>query len=196
MNTQQTIVHCKFIRHGRTQANLEKRYIGRTDEPLLKGEERSFGDWKDCVADVVYTSPMKRCVQTSAYIFPDKEPVIIEDFREIDFGKFEMKNYQELQDDANYIRWIESNGTLAFPNGESRGDFMKRCMNGFHQMIADITRNYYGYSEVSVACVVHGGTIMAILSQLLGGDYFDYQCANGQGYEVNLCIKDGNHIHK
>ena len=31
------------------------------------------------------------------------------------------------------------------------------------------------------ACfVVHGGTIMAILSQIAGGDFYDYQVENGE----------------
>jgi hypothetical protein len=30
--------------------------------------------------------------------------------------------------------------------------------------------------------VVHGGTIMMLISQYYGGEYFDYQVANGKGY--------------
>ena len=34
--------------------------------------------------------------------------------------------------------------------------------------------------------VVHGGTIMAVLSSLTGGEYFDFQVKNGEGYETVL----------
>ena len=33
---------------------------------------------------------------------------------------------------------------------------------------------------------------MAILSSLTGGDYYDYQLKNGQGYEIELSIKNNN----
>ena len=35
-------------------------------------------------------------------------------------------------------------------------------------------------ADITVACVVHGGTVMAICSRLLSGDYFDYQIKNGE----------------
>ena len=31
---------------------------------------------------------------------------------------------------------------------------------------------------------------MAIMSSLTGGDYYDYQVKNGQGYEIELSIKN------
>ena len=43
----------------------------------------------------------------------------------------------------------------------------------------------------SVSAVVHGGTIMALLSHFLGGEYFDYQAKCGQGYSGRLAFKAG-----
>ena len=41
-----------------------------------------------------------------------------------------------------------------------------------------------------IGAIVHGGTIMALLSRFYGGDYFDYQVPNGTGY---ICtVKDQN----
>ena len=45
--------------------------------------------------------------------------------------------------------------------------------------------------EITAAMVVHGGTIMSLLSFYGEGDYFDYQTANGSGYSCRLEIKDG-----
>ena len=39
-----------------------------------------------------------------------------------------------------------------------------------------------------VGIVVHGGTIMSLLSRYYGGEYFDYQVSNGGGY---LCTMQG-----
>lgn len=42
----------------------------------------------------------------------------------------------------------------------------------------------------TIGMIVHGGTIMALLSRYGKGDYFEYQTANGRGY---ICtVKDMN----
>ena len=43
-----------------------------------------------------------------------------------------------------------------------------------------------GEQVTEVVCVVHGGTIMALLSHFAGGEYFDYQCKNGEGYRCQV----------
>ena len=62
-----------FIRHGKTAGNLEKRYIGRTDESLCsKGKDKLLRrTYPDC--KTVITSGMKRCIQTAEIIYPNKK---------------------------------------------------------------------------------------------------------------------------
>ena len=145
---------------------------------------------------------MKRCVQTAELLF-ERNPILIPEWKEIDFGQFEGKNYEELKDDPCYQKWIDSNGTLPFPGGESREQFIRRSMEGFDRMMYDIlkrsekntgiqtdTDSQYlkcdRGTEIPVTAVVHGGTIMAVLSSLTGGEYFDFQVKNGEGYETVL----------
>ena len=109
-----------------------------------------------------------------------------QDWREMDFGDFEGKNYQDLNGDPDYQRWIDSGGVTAFPGGESRDEFVKRSMAGLEFCIECMK----DYKQKSAVCIVHGGTIMAIMSSLTGGDYYDYQVKNGQGYEIELSIKN------
>ncbi len=102
-----------------------------------------------------------RCIQTANIIYPDKTPIIIDELRETDFGSFEGKNYKELSDNADYIKWIASGGTLAFPGGESMSDATNRTMIGFQKLIAE-SKDYK-----AIVAVVHGGTIMSIIKLLL-----------------------------
>lgn len=110
----------------------------------------------------------------------------------MDFGEFEGKNYIELQKNPNYQAWIDSNGTLPFPGGESRETFIKRCEQGFYRMLIGIKGRLQKMDEkqpsskITAGAVVHGGTIMAILSSFYGGDYFDHQVKNGGGYRCLL----------
>ena len=176
-----------LIRHGKTAGNLEKRYIGRTDEPLCPEGIAALQHCAYPRCSVLVSSPMQRCLQTSAILFPKQKIHIQDAFRECDFGDFEGKNYAALNGDPLYQAWIDSGGTMPFPNGESPDDFRLRCCNGFRQTVSD-------YADAdSIALVVHGGTIMAILSQfsLPHRDYFDWMTDNAHGW---LCAFDGTNL--
>lgn len=177
-----------FIRHGRTPGNAEKRYIGRTDEALIPEtraellERAARGEYGRPM--ILFVSPMRRCIETARIIFPDMEQHVIEEFRECDFGKFEGKNYLELTDDPEYQAWIDSGGTMAFPGGESMAQMSERAMRGFYKAM-DMA------DGMDAAFVVHGGTIMAILSQIAGGDFYDYQIDNGECITFSLDLQEG-----
>ena len=157
-----------LIRHGKTSGNYEKRYVGITDEQMTMEGEREIHIRKYPEADIVFSSPLVRCVRTAKIIYPGKDIILIDDLRETDFGLFEGKNYKELSGNPDYQAWIDGGGVDAFPGGESREDASKRSLRGFYSLIQQAA----DYTNVSVIC--HGGTIMAILSQLFGGDYYSY----------------------
>lgn len=165
-----------LIRHGQTQGNREHRYIGsRTDEPLCpegiaQAQNRQFPP-----VTRVFVSPMRRCLETAALLYPGVPPIVIDDFRECDFGDFENKNYAELNGRADYQAWIDSGGELPFPNGESRAQFAFRCVAAFMRI---------RQQEADCALIAHGGTLMAIMAQLAEpkGNYFDFQVANLDGF--------------
>lgn len=182
-----------FVRHGKTKGNLEKRYIGKTDEDLsLEGiKEIKINIDKKLYppADILFVSPMRRCIQTADLIYPKIKREIINNFRECDFGIFEGKNYIELIGCNEYQKWIDSNGVLPFPEGESREGFSDRCSEAFIQTI----RNNYN-DEITVAYIVHGGTIMSILDKFTNENksYYDFQCKNSYGYICEVYINNDN----
>ncbi len=179
-----------FIRHAATPGNAEKRYIGRTDEPLSNAGIEDLLKHEYPNADLIFASPMKRCIQTAKLIYKDKEIITENDFRECDFGKFEGKNYIELTDDQDYQAWIDSNGTLPFPGGESNSDFKNRCINAFEKTIKSVSKE-----NLTVAYVVHGGTIMSILEYFSEpkSSFYDWHVENGNGYLGILT--DNKHLH-
>ena len=164
--------------------------MGRTDEGLSMEGKRALQAAKNTYPAINYlfTSPMKRCVQTARILYPKQEPSVIPEWVEMDFGDFEGKNYVELKENEYYQRWIDSNGTLPFPNGESREDFKKRCKQGFHKILLQLKSQRQMNGTMTVGLVIHGGTIMSLLSTFCGGEYFDYQVGSGQGY---ICTLNG-----
>lgn len=173
-----------LLRHGATEGNLEKRYIGVTDEPLC---EAGIADLKRKKNEGVYprvsrviASPMRRCLETAKILYPDVVTEVEEAFRETDFGLFEGKNYGELMTDEalkeKYQAWIDSGGHLPFPAGESPEQTTRRCAEAFEKLLPTLTED--------AAMILHGGTLMSILSTYATPrkDYYDYQCDNGEGY--------------
>lgn len=182
------IVKVQLIRHGKTQGNIDKRYIGgRTDEPLYPAgiEELKRLCLEDVYLDneVIFSSPMKRCVETAEIIFGKKNLCLVQEFREIDFGLFEGKTHEELDGNDLYQQWIDSNGTGCIPDGESIAEFKERVFSAFKKIILE------GKYEV-ISAVVHGGVIMAILSALTSRDYYEFMCRNGHGYVFDLSTED------
>lgn len=185
-----------LIRHGKTAGNLLGRYIGsRTDEPLCdEGREELAGKQLPEV-ERLYVSPMKRCVETAEILWPGfdrKKMQKVTDLRECDFGDFENKNYKELSGNGDYQAWIDSNGTLSFPNGESMDAFKSRCLEAFARIVEEVSgaeQEWIASGKTGIfraGIVVHGGTIMAILEQYgyPKAAYFDYQVKNGCGYRL------------
>lgn len=174
-----------LIRHFKTQGNIERRYIGTTDEPLAEGAERAA--FYPPVEQVI-ASPMKRCRQTAEKIYPGCNPICCEDLKECDFGLFEGRNYEQLKDLEAYQKWLDSRGTLPFPSGEEHTVFKERCLGGFIQMVDMLCST----GCKNAAMVVHGGTIMAILEKFDAKrrEFYHWQVKNGEGYAVNLDEND------
>ena len=175
-----------LILHWKTKGNLEKRYIGTTDEPILSGSERDLWEKRlhRILADVrcVAVSPMKRCRESAELLFPGKKQEVCDAFRECDFGQFENRNYEELKNRPEYQRWIDSGGMEAFPGGESRERFAGRCVEGFVQKVTELQER----KIERAAFVVHGGTIMAILEWLdhKQRPFYQWQAENGAVFYV------------
>lgn len=177
-------VEIVLIRHGKTEGNKEKRYIGRTDQPLseegIAGIKENLGRYPS--VEKVYASPMKRTRQTAELIYPGQAPELVDGLREMDMGVFEGKNHAELKNRPSYILWVATRGKISIPEGESMKDFGKRTMDAFTQVLGDMQAEGIKRSAV----VAHGGTIMSIVSQLADDDYYKYMVNNGAGFRLTL----------
>ena len=171
-----------LIRHAKTQGNLEKRYIGRTDEPLcldgVKQAEALFESGKLPRLDTLISSPYLRCTQTAEILYPGMVYKINDDLRECDFGIFEGKTHAELLCNDEYTSWLSTNCLHDIPGGESVTAFKRRCQSAFTG-ITETAGNKSG--EASVAFITHGGCIMAVL------EHFSRPRKEFQEYYVNNC---------
>jgi alpha-ribazole phosphatase len=180
------IIH--FIRHGAIDETLAGKYIGSTDVPLSdKGRlalEELDAQNKYPGAQVVFTSPLKRCIQTCNILYPQQNPLSIPDLRECDFGDWEGKTAEELKSDPNFEKWLSGDNSVKPTNGESNDDFVRRICLMFESMVEGLMKT--GTSESVI--VTHGGVIMTLLAVygLPQAKPFDWTMDNGFGYSLRV----------
>ncbi|KWX73441.1 hypothetical protein AMQ84_22480 [Paenibacillus riograndensis] len=130
-----------LIRHGSTQWNKERRYLGCTDLPLLpvalqqlsaiRGRSALSGEfWRVCCSD------LRRCRETLAAAAPALEHQAIYDsrLREMDFGAWEGCTYEQLKDNKHYRSWIDDPESVTPPGGEAWEEFAGRIDNFWTQL--------------------------------------------------------------
>lgn len=177
-----------LIRNGLTQGSIEGRYIGHTDEDLCETGRKQIIELATTgyfpEVEAVFSSPLKRCVQTAKLIYPDKEPILMKELMECDFGEFEGMTADELANEPTFKDWLKGGKDAAPPFGESNGDFSTRVCNGFIRIIDGVLKS--GTRECAI--VTHGGIIMTILAAfgLPEAPMTDWRVPSGCGYTLNL----------
>ena len=174
-----------LLRHGKTEGNLENRYNGRTDDPLCPlGIQEAEAEPHYPEVPLVYASPLRRAQQTAQIFFPNAAIQTVQDLREMDFGDFEGRTAQEMENDPVYRAWVAGGCVDACPGGEGIPEFAKRTTTAFAASVSDAILR--GESRVGVA--VHGGVIMAVMYAFSGADqpYHAWYVRNCGGFEITL----------
>ncbi len=177
-----------LIRHGYSQANLDGAYCGSTDLPLCaEGEQHLYSMLEDVsypYVDAVYSSPMLRARQTVGILYPEYEPVLVEDLRECSFGEFEGKTLQELKKNDDFNRWVTPGSDFKPAGVDDPEVFFQRCCDGFLWVVDNMMQS--GMHEC--ALVTHAGVIGNILAQFAYPKQapYDWQCGPGGGFTVRI----------
>ena len=169
-----------LIRHGKTGANEKHLYCGSTDLPLSCGGAEELRELNYRVENACFvTSGMLRTEQTLEILFGpmphSREPGL----REMDFGSFEMRSYEQLKDNGDYQAWLSGdNEANVTPGGESGRQMERRVMEAFRKIQA---------SGKNTVIVTHGGVIAAIMGNLFpneGKNRYQWQPKPGRGYLI------------
>lgn len=175
-----------FLRHGKTELNKKSCYLGSTDDGLSEEGMEEIRAIKDKLKvfdfDKVYTSPLKRAVQSCEILY--KNYVIDNRVREINFGLFDGLTNLEVQNryPREYSNWIEDYINYKIPNGES----LKELFDRTEEFINDISSKYK-----RVLVVTHGGVIRCALSLAFDSRDFFYKFQVDHGSVNILSIEEG-----
>lgn len=175
-----------LIRHGATEANERHLYCGRTDLPLSPAGRQKMTEihYPALSGFRFISSGWKRCNETLLALFGSVPYTVESAFREMDFGSFEMRGYEELKEEPAYQQWLSGdNEANPTPGGECGNQMASRSIAAFARIV----------EEGQDTCIVtHGGVISAIMAHYFPGknkNRYQWQPHNGAGYR--LTIHDG-----
>lgn len=175
---------CIFIRHGETDWNLQKRYLGSSDIGLNARGVKQATDLSTTIErdgiSAVYASDLKRATAFARIVFPAHEIKTMPAFREMNFGIFEGLTHEDIvtRHPEIYSRWLNDPFTTSVPQGESFEALSKRV----HAAVASLAVRHRGET---VAVVTHSGPIRAMLHDTPTiQDFWGMRPENGGMYTV------------
>ena len=177
-----------LIRHGMTAEGNAGQYIGHTDVPLSEEGEKQLlkmaEDYEYPQPEVVFASPLKRCLRTAQILYPDVDLIPMRDLIEYNFGEFEGKTAEELENHPVFPRWLAGEPDVDPPFGESSRDFQMRIMQGFCRIVEGLLKT----GTTRAAIVTHGGVITTLLSTfgLPEAPMHEWMMPEGCGYTVRI----------
>lgn len=180
------IIH--FIRHGSIDDTLAGKYIGTADAPLSDRGRMDLRkldyEYKYPGTQVVFTSPLKRCTETAKILYPEQNPLVIDNLSECNFGEWEGKTADELKNDPDFKKWLAGDSSVKPPRGESNADFTRRVCKMFESIVEGLMKT--GTTESVI--VTHGGVIMTLLAVygLPQAKPFEWTMDNGFGYSLRV----------
>lgn len=151
-----------ITRHGQTDWNVQKKVMGRCDEPLnetgLQQAEETRKNLLNTKIDIIICSPIQRAKQTAEVINTDRNIPVVYDERiiERDFGEFEGEQTKDF-DFHGYWNYYKNEQYQSAEN-------IQRFFERIYGFLEDITKRYQGKNVLIVA---HGGVSIPVACFLI-----------------------------
>lgn len=174
----------RLLRHGLTEENVFKRYVGWGDPSLCQEGINRLKQKRNAIPScrMVISSDLKRCVQTAKIYFPNQHIEQWKEFRELNFGKWDGYTFEELKDDPLYQAWLTNPDSVCPPGGETFVDFQTRVNRGIDRLYRYIKKRDVSH----VAIITHSGVIRYWLTRFAPKQrsFWEWHAAYGEGYEL------------
>ena len=159
-----------MVRHGETEWNVTNIFRGRIDIELnqtgIKQAELLAEYLSDTKVDAIYSSPLKRALQTAEAIahYHRLSVEIAPALLDFNFGRWQGLSRQEVKDKykALYTEWLENPHQVQIPDGEKLDDVRKRALGVVESIIAE--------HEGTAVLVSHRVVNKVLICALLGLD--------------------------
>lgn len=155
-----------WVRHGPTHA---KSMVGWSDLPADLSDRAALDRLHDFLPDtaVVISSDLSRAVDTADAIARDRPRLPHDrDLREMNFGDWELKRFDEIEDQDHIRAFWDDPGDVRPPNGESWHEVSARADRAVARLIS-------AHPGCDIVAVAHFGVILTQLQHGLGIGAYD-----------------------
>ena len=154
--------------------------LGQSDPPLSdQGRTDAHRIFSGLEVKRVYSSPLRRALETAAFLRSSSEVTVLDDLSEISLGAWDGKCWEEVQrtDPALANRKSEDWFGVTPPDGESWAAFTTRVMKAL-----DLVRG----GPMPAAIVAHLAVNSVIAASLLGSSPIEFQQAYCEVIEFDV----------
>jgi broad specificity phosphatase PhoE len=158
-----------LVRHGHVEGMSPERFRGRrdidlTDQGVRQAQATAQRIAKEWHPVTIYTSPLRRCLQTAAAIGTacGLGATVLDDLNDLHYGEWEWHTHEEVRTrwPELYECWFAAPQLVRFPHGESLQDLVARMAN-----VVRFVRERR--ADQTVAVVGHSSGNRALLLQML-----------------------------
>ena len=156
-----------LVRHAETEWNRTRRWQGHANPPLNPEGRRQADELARALArdrfDAIYSSDLRRAYETADAVARGRELEVVLDpgLREIDVGEWSGLTTAEIE--SRYVNGFGRHlmGGDGWEHGETHAAMSAR-------VISAVSRIAEAHPDGRVLCVLHGGTIRALLAHAEG----------------------------
>ncbi|MFA9558470.1 histidine phosphatase family protein [Evansella sp. AB-rgal1] len=180
-----------LIRHGITEWNVQKRYLGHTDIGLVERELPKLDPLKIELQkqsyNTIFTSDLRRCKQTLNYLSLRTQFNEDARLREMSFGDWEGKTYEDLKNNLEYQRWLNDWEQYSTPNGESWSEFTSRLDSFLDDLIQWVKTDKINTKQKPIVVMTHGGVIRYFLWKFKAvSSFWELNIKEGQAFRLTV----------
>lgn len=183
-----TVKKWYLIRHGETDFNKKRFFYGKADISINEtGKEQASKIHqllKGRAISRIYTSQLKRTLETAAIIFPDQIPTAYKALNERDFGLWEGRTANEIQVAFPLVweEWLES----PFDVTPSKAEPFQKFKDRVQSIVEEIRET----EDDEIAIVGHLGVLRLIYQFLVDPEADFWSIDIPQGTVLLLEDKD------
>lgn len=190
--------HIFLLRHGATQKENGRKYIGQSDPPLGEEGHQQAVRLRQALADsdirAAYSSDLSRCVRTAEIVLGRRGMAVVAkpDLREVAMGEWEGHFRSDIA--SLFPEEYKAHGEDPENHRVKGGESLREC----HERVVEAFDDIVATSQGDILIAAHGSTNRLILCHLLGmpiGNLFrlgqDHGCMNiirldDTGYRLTL----------
>ena len=188
LNKWKKAIQISFFRHFKTPYN-DGSYLGQGRNPSINFRSILKDEFEE--PNVIYSSPLARCIQSANIIY--KNSNLIHDTRllEFDYGDAEGLKYEDLINQYPHIISDWKNGKdPCFPNGENTNQVFNRLLSFLRDLSKTLNKSHINRASI----FTHNGILRCLIGNYFQVDKKDWcKIFIPHGIQINFLYLNGKY---